>query len=415
MSRSASETSHDAGPVRECGAVTDLRTLRLVEYRPRDVRLRRADVDFLLSACRGTIEVVPTLVRGRYRMTATGHVGVMHAPGLRIVIRPKVPAANVFHLLDPARPPETVADSAGTAPGTEAIDYLTGRLAGLMTSQAAGGLRRSYVEVADRQPFLQGHLDVAAQARESPAGRDRFHVTRDEFTADTSFNRLTKATAETLLSSPFLGPVARTALQSSLGGYAEVSSVRLDRSLFDALPSNQLDALDRNLFDLCRMLANSLRPTDAAGATSSPGFLIDMAKVFEAYVGRGLSDRLPTGSVESQRSFCYHGTVTADQPPLTGRPDFVVRRAGLATCVLDAKWKPLDGGPPPDDVQQALAYATGLGCRDVRLVYAGRRDRTWRYELTASDVVLTIHTLRVVGPRERCERSLGRLAGALPH
>jgi hypothetical protein len=118
--------------------------------------------------------------------------------------------------------------------------------------------------------------------------------------------------------------------------------------------------------------------------------------------------------LEVQREFCYHAPVPAGQPPLTGRPDFVLRRDGTAVCVLDAKWKALDGPPPAADVHQALAYATGLGCRDVRLVYPGRRGAAWRYDLTESDVTLTIHTLRVVGPREKCERSarnLGRKIG----
>ena len=82
-------------------------------------------------------------------------------------------------------------------------------------------------------------------------------------------------------------------------------------------------------------------------------------------------------------------------------------------CAIDAKWKRLDGPPPAADVHQALAYAVGLGCRDVRLVYPGRRSAAWRYDLTEGDVTLTVHTLRVVGPRAACERSARRLGRAL--
>jgi hypothetical protein len=82
-------------------------------------------------------------------------------------------------------------------------------------------------------------------------------------------------------------------------------------------------------------------------------------------------------------------------------------------CVLDAKWKALDGPPPAADVHQALAYSVGLGCRDVRLIYPGRGYRAWRYEV-ASDVKLTIHTLRVVGERAKCLRSIERLTRSIP-
>ena len=128
---------------------------------------------------------------------------------------------------------------------------------------------------------------------------------------------------------------------------------------------------------------------------------------------RGLRSGLPPGVLEAQSEFIYHAPVPAGQPPLAGRPDFVVRRDRGVRSVLDAKWKALDGPPPAADVHQALAYAAGLGCRDVRLIYPGRRYLAWRYELVESETVLTVHTRRVVGPREKCERSVRRLLRAI--
>ena len=84
------------------------RTLRLTEYRPREVRLRRADVDALRAHPRRPIGVVPTRQSRRYRLTAKGFAGVLHTPNLRIVLRPKVPAANLYMLLDPRRPPTCI-------------------------------------------------------------------------------------------------------------------------------------------------------------------------------------------------------------------------------------------------------------------------------------------------------------------
>ncbi|HKB03812.1 MAG TPA: hypothetical protein VKD90_16430 [Gemmataceae bacterium] len=385
-----------------------MRTLRLTEHRSREVRLRPADVDALLAA--GTaVEVVPTRDRHRYRVSAQGVAGVLVTPNLRVVIRPKIPAANLFLLLDPEAPPETVPDASAVEPGTEAIDFLARRLADAMRFRAAAGLRRGYVERTDQQPFLQGRLDVAAQVRESPAVRDRFHVTRDEFSADTAFHRMVRATADNLAASPFLCPAARTALRTALVGYAEVSAVPLDPAPFD---DPRLAVPDRLLLNLCRLLARAMQPGERSGSVTGPAFLLDLERVFERYIERGLRAGLTEG-LEVQREFCYHAPVPAGQPPLTGRPDFVVRRGDMAACVLDAKWKALDGPPAAGDVHQALAYATGLGCLAVRLVYPGRRWGTWRYELTESDVTLTIHTLRVVGPREKCEQSFLRLVRSL--
>jgi 5-methylcytosine-specific restriction enzyme subunit McrC len=382
-----------------------MRTLRLTEYRPRDVRLRRADVDALLAHPQRPVEIVPTRQPGRYRVTALGFAGVLYTRNLRIVLRPKIPAANLFLLLDPDAPPEAVADAIASEPGTEALDFLARRLADEMRSRAAAGLRRGYVERSDQQAFLQGRLDVAAQSRESPAARARFHTTREEFTPDLAVHRLAKATAEALLAYPLLGAPTRAALRAVLNGYAEVPSLPLDPAALDGLSADA----DRPLIDLCRLLIQGLRPRDMTGDVVGPGFLLDLERVFERYVERGLRNGLPPRELDAQREFIYHAPVPAGQPPLAGRPDFVVRRDDRVRCVLDAKWKALDGPPPAADVHQVLAYAAGLGCHDVRLVYPGRRYLAWRYELTEGETVLTVHTLRVVGAKETCERSVRRL------
>jgi 5-methylcytosine-specific restriction enzyme subunit McrC len=324
---------------------------------------------------------------------------------LRIVLRPKISSANLFLLLDPDAPPETVPDASAAEPGSEALDFLARRLANEMRSRAAAGLRRGYVERSDQQAFLQGRLDVVAQSRETPAARARFHTTHEEFVPDLAAHRLVKATAELLLTSPFISAPARAALRAALAGYAEVSSLPLDPAAFDVPCSSE----DRPLIELCRLLVEGLKPADVAGDVAGPSFLLDLERVFERYVERGLRAGLLPGVLETQREFIYHAPVPARQPPLAGRPDFVLRDAGRVRCVLDAKWKALDGPPPAADVRQALAYAAGLGCGDVRLVYPGRRSTAWRYEMTERDIALTVHTLRVVGTPENCERSFRRL------
>jgi 5-methylcytosine-specific restriction enzyme subunit McrC len=381
-----------------------IRTVRLTEYRPRDVRLRRADVDFLLGPGRGVIDLVPTATPGRYRITTGGFVGVLQSPTVRFVLRPKVPRANLYHLLDPDAPPDEVPNSSDSEPGSDALDFLARRLAAGMRQRAAAGLSRGYVERSDRQPFLQGRLDVPAQVREPATARDRFHVTRDEFTTDLPLHQFPKATAEAVLASPHVSAPARALLRDALIGYADVSSV------FPA-DLDRVPEADRPFVDLCRLVAGVLKPGEAAGLVGGPGFLIDMEKVFERYVERVVRAAAP--DVAAQAEFRYHGPVPVGQPTLVGRPDTVIRQNGRVRCAIDAKWKQLDGPPPAADVHQALAYAVGLGCRDVRLVYPGRRSAAWRYDLTEGDVTLTVHTLRVVGPRAACERSARRLGRSL--
>jgi 5-methylcytosine-specific restriction enzyme subunit McrC len=385
----------------------DLRTIRLVEYRPRAVRLLRADANFLLANARHAVEIVPTGELRQYRLTAQGVAGVVLTPNLWIAIRPKIPRANLFHLLNPDSPPELLPDRSAAEPGTDAIDFLAGRLAAGMSERAARGFDHSYVEESGRQQFLQGRLNIAAQLRQSPTTRDHFHVTRQEFSPDSLLNRLPKSVAEAITASPFISPQTRAALRAAIAGYDSVQSVPLNIADFDHIVFDQFTELERPFLDLCRLLAESIQPTDKSGDTSRPGFLINLERVFEKYVERVLRVHIP--GIETQREFVFHRPTRDRQPALTGRPDIVIRSNGKPKCVIDAKWKSLDGPPPAADVHQALAYAIGLGCKDVRLVYPGGRWSTWRYEMAQSDVSLTIHALRVVGPREKCEQSMRRL------
>jgi 5-methylcytosine-specific restriction enzyme subunit McrC len=391
-------------------------SLYLRERVPRECRLGRADVNLLLAEHRPHVEVVPTRRRGCYCLTPTGHVGTIVLPTRRLVIRPKIPLVNLFHLLDPASPPPVVGDQAEATPGTEALDFLAGRLAVLLGERAAAGLHRGYAERSERGPFLQGRLDVAAQVREGGARKDGLHCRFEEFTADVPCNRLPKAVAELVLRSPLAGERARARVRQSLGGFDGVQAAPLGLDSFAQAEPDRLTAAYRPLLDLCRLLADGLAPGGREGATACPAFLLDMERVFEGYVTRGIGESFAGREryrVDVQPRHVANRPV-AGQPDIHLRPDVVLARDGEPLVVIDAKWKDLAGAPlVTDDLYQVLAYCTALGVGRGVLVYPGRRDGRWDYEMAGTPIRLTVRTLRVVGDRQRCARSLRRLGRTL--
>jgi 5-methylcytosine-specific restriction enzyme subunit McrC len=391
------------------------RTLVLTERTAALARLSAADVDSLLAEHRAHVGVLPTRCRGRYRLTPTGHVGTIVAPHSRLVIRPKVPVRNLFHLLDPTGPLPTLEDEATAEPGTEALDFLAGRLAWLLAERAAAGLHRAYAERAEQGPFLQGRLDVPAQLREPTGRKDRLHSRYEEFSADVPCNQVPRATAELVLRSPLLADGVRAALRRALQDFAGVSSVPLGPESFQAAQPDRLTEPYRPLLDLCRLLADSLAPQESAGSVTCPAFLLDMERVFERYVTAGVvrafQDR--PGYAVAVQPLHLANEPAPDRPDIVLRPDLLVERGGRRLLVVDAKWKRLSRSLVTPDVYQVLTYATALGARQAVLVYPGKRDRTWDYVLPHAPVGLTIHTLRVVGPRERCGESLERLGRLL--
>ena len=378
------------------------RTLVLTERVPLVCRLAPADVDFLLDAHRGHLRITPTRQRHHYRLVAAGRVGVVVTPGCRLVVRPKVPLASLFFMLDPDAPLPADADAVTPEAGGEVLDFLAGRLARRMAERAAAGLHRGYAEHAACGPFLQGRLDLAAQLREPR--KDRLHSRPDDLTADVPPNRLPRAAAEAALNSPLVGDAARSALRRALADFA---GVRADPVVLgESYPEGY-----GPLLDLARLVLDGLRPGEASGPTPAPAFLLDTERVFERYVASGVRDALGDDVRVQPRVAVARA---AGLPDVVLRPDLLIERDGRAVCVADTKWKrPGRSGPEPADLHQALAYATALAADRVVLVYPGRRDRAARYELAVADVAVEVRTLRVVGPAADCRRSLRRLARAL--
>jgi 5-methylcytosine-specific restriction enzyme subunit McrC len=296
------------------------------------------------------------------------------------------------------------------------LDFLASRLAALLAERAAAGLHRAYAEQAGAGPFLRGGLDLPAQLRGGDGRKDRLHCRYDEFTADVPCNQVPKATAAQVLESPLLGAPVRAALLQALPAFAGVSLVALGPDVFaGALPDRLAEAY-RPLLDLCRLLAEGLAAGRTSGPASTPAFLLDMERVFESYVTRGVRD----GYAESLRDVVRVQPLyavnrpRAGQPDLQLRPDLLVERGGRPVWVLDVKWKALAGAPlVTADVYQVLAYCTALGIRRGILVYPGGRNRVWHYPLARGPIRLEIRTLRVTGSRPVCRRSLRRLVGNL--
>jgi hypothetical protein len=386
------------------------RTIRLVERRPRRVRLARRDIAFLLREHRTHLELLPTGRRGVYRVTARGFAGVIVAPTCRLLLRPKLPLRHLCYLLEPDADPPAVPDFSAADAGFDLLDLLAGHLARLLEERAAAGLHRAYVEEAAQGPALQGRLDVAAQVRAGPAGRDRFHVRRQEFTADNPCNRVPKATAEWLLATPMLAEPTRHRLRAALASFDTVAAEPLTPELFAAALADPRAGDYRALLALCQLLADGRQPEARAGEIPAPAFLFNMDQVFERYLTRGLQRRLGD-AVEVQRTVTPHPPA-ADRPALQMRPDLIVR-GPAGRVIVDAKWKRLRRSPlRPADVYQVLAYAAALGAARAVLVYPGRHDRVWHYPLDRGPA-LEVRTLRVIGEWPQLERSLGRLARAV--
>ena len=121
-------------------------------------------------------------------------------------------------------------------------------------------------------------------------------------------------------------------------------------------------------------------------------FVVNMAAVFEAFVGTALREALATMSTGLTRE--QYGTYLTWDKRFPIRPDVVHLVSGQARAVFDAKYK-LD--EKVGDLYQIHAYGTVLKLDTGHLVYAGSRFSTEDADAVIRNgrVTIRIHPLDV--------------------
>jgi len=296
---------------------------------------------------------------------ASGKVGYFPldaTKGVRVL--PKVPINNVLGMLKRVYDIKIRILDDGDSVGSldDLFNFLAGYLAQLVMTRVKRGLAKAYQERRDDLPYVRGRIDVSAQVRRPVAVR--FACDYQEHTADIHDNQVLRWTllflSRTMLHEPAKGQVrlAQHALASV------VSAVPVRGSDAVAPYYDRLRQDYRPMHALCHLFLDTLTPTLRRGQHESVPLLIAMYALFERYV-----------LVVLQHHFAARGLRVLGQKTVhvghgvSFQIDIVIQdRRERTLLVLDTKYKN-NHTPKSDDVQQAVAYAEALGCRQAALIY----------------------------------------------
>jgi len=354
----------------------------LREYGKEEVALDHPAVMALRAAAGRALTIAPTTDPSRWILQAGSLVGTIVTPDARVLIRPKVDAANLFHLLE----------AGGEALDVRDEDFDYGRTGDLVPAFAtffvrhleralARGVARRYDERSERMPSIRGRVDLRAQLREGglplPA-----NCVFDEHSANTQLNRIVAAAIRRLVRFPGVTTPTRRALLHTAGAF-EDAEAHTTGDLARPTAFSRLDQHFRSVERLARLVLASSSLRDTTGSTTAGTFLIDMNKVFESY----LEDRLRR-YLRGDAEVRGQATTTLDvEHQVRMRPDLLIRRRGVDVYVADAKYKlTADGLGRESDYYQLLAYCTALGLPEGMLVYC-------QHDGTAPPRQATVHNL----------------------
>lgn len=384
-------------------------TLRLVEHGTTQAVPLAPDQVRDLQAAGIVASAVPGLLPGTWDLTAAARVGAVRIGVLDVVIDPKLPVHRVLHLLGLSGQADVfrhadidLADSAGL------VDVMATLLARLADRALAAGVLQGYRAHEESSMVVRGRIDLAAQLRRRHGIPLPVEVRYDEFDTDIPENQVLRAACRRMLLAPGIHPRARhglAAVTRRLGDVADLvpgvpppawRPTRLNQRYVPALRVADL-VLAAASVDL------------GHGTTPVPGFLVDLARVFEGLLEAHLAPRLAArgGRCGAQRQWPLD-----DQARATIRPDLVWFGAGgVPRAVIDAKYK--GGSLPNADLYQLIAYCTRLGLTDGHLVSAAGERPVATRTMLVSGLRVHEHSLALDADAQQLEAGLDRLAVAI--
>lgn len=349
-------------------------------------------------AATGALTVSPGWEEASWTMTAGPYVGLLHADGVEVRIRPRIDIARLVFLLGYTQDPKAWRDD---PVGLEDQADLWPAMAQVFSRQAdralERGLLQGYRTEESAQLVLRGRLREADQLRLHAGLVVPLEVRFDEYDVDIGENQILRAATERLLKLPRMPATAVRRLRHLLSRLAEVTRLVPGQPL-PATPRSRLNARYQPALALGRMILRS-RSVDVLDAgVRATGFLINMNTVFEDFVTVSLDEALaPYGG----RCVPQDKQHTMDEARLVKlRPDLVrYGPGGHPIAVVDAKYKAeKPAGYPYADLYQLLAYCTALQLGVGHLVYAEGEELAARVLVQHAGITIVQHALNLKQP-----------------
>ncbi len=305
----------------------------------------------------------------QWRFTSQGWVGYLAvSPSLALHLQPKVTMRNLFGMLEVAyrlKDFEFLQGLYDCDTLQEVYDSLARVLANKVLERCQKGLYAEYRQQRQRSMTIKGRLDMA-QTVKAPWKASLPNV-YEEHTRDLDENRILLWTLHRILRSNACNAGTRTLVRTSCRELGQTVSLT---------PFTTSDCVDRvyNRLNhdylaphtLCRFFLESCGPRHDPGQKQCLPFLINMASLFELYVAEWLKEHAPQ-EIEFEP---HHKIYLSNEPPTLFDLDVLVkdRETGQPLVVLDTKYK-VPNQPSTGDIQQVVAYAEAVGCKQAFLVY----------------------------------------------
>lgn len=345
-----------------------MNAVHLVEYQDSDWELDENDARFIADSLAKQIAISRTLSGDRYRLNPRQFVGIVTLPsGRRLESVPKVPIRTLFTMLAvafdldaPFRDEVTQLER-----HDDLFEFIVAHFANLVEERIHLGLYRDYQETEQNLGVIRGRITIAEDVRQNFVLRHRTVCRYAEFTWDVPENQIIRQVVYALSRSPLRSPL-RLRLQQLDGMLGDIRPTAWSPSVFDQFVYHRLNDDYRPIHQLCRLLLEGASLSEHQGMIDFRTFMIDMNRLFEAFVTQLLRERAPAGISVSPQARVHLG----HDRKVPMAIDLLVRDRGRPVLVADCKYKRrTESAAHGHDVYQVLAYCTDTNVQRGMLIY----------------------------------------------
>lgn len=344
--------------------------VKLAEWRTQDIPgVSLSDLDRQIAARLNGIKIDE--LRSGIRISTTSWVGIVRFETFEIHVSPKLAGDNsglidmisFTHGLDALKRLQAVRELL-LEPSTHLLDLVALLFAETCEQILREGFLHDYVELEHDLPVVRGRLLVSQQVRRRFGQVDHLECRYDDHVSDIVENQIL-LTALTFCRSRVTHPTVRLRIRhlhtlfSSICGELRGDWIEVRNSLL----YHRLNERYRNAHELAWLLLGGAGVSDvlATGPTNSFAFMIDMNKLFEAFVEqliRHLLEGTPYEVHAQHQSRSLVWNVTDNRSYATVIPDVLIESPAGSRLTIDAKYKLYDDRKvSPEDVYQNFLYA----------------------------------------------------------
>ncbi|HEY1155123.1 MAG TPA: restriction endonuclease [Arthrobacter sp.] len=315
---------------------------------------------------------------GLYRIEPVGKVGYVRTATVQLDVRPKdrLGLGRLLFLLSYAGEqgfrPELVAASEDR----DLWSALAESLAQLAERALGRGVLQGYLTVDESLRTVKGRIRISDQISRRPGMLVPLEVSYDEFTEDIAENRILRAALERMGQVPGVRPEVLGRLRQLKGKLDGVTRLPAGAPVPPWKPT-RMNLRYHAVLRLAELILRNASAEAGEGRQQTASFVVDMAQVFEDFVGTALRSAMAAYPGELRLRYnALLSEAVRDSDRLSVSPDAVHLLGGRPVVAYNAKYRAASdaGASLTADHYQMLAHCTALAVPTAWLVYAGKGE-----------------------------------------